>query len=178
MEEMKKGLIHLYCGDGKGKTTAAVGLAVRCAGGGGKVLFYQFLKDGTSGEISVLKKIDGVDVVDGYREIKFSKFMTDNEITEAKKYYSSEFSKIVDIIFEKNYDLLVLDEITHAVNNKYVSIYEVIKFLEIKPFGLEVVLTGRNPHKRFCELADYVSEVLKIKHPFDLGIKSRKFIEK
>jgi len=178
MKEKRKGLVHVYCGDGKGKTTAAVGLAVRCAGGGGKVLFYQFLKDGTSGEIAALKKIDGVDVIDGYVEVRFSKFMTDDDIIKAKKYYRSDFHKIIDKVFEKDYDLLVLDEVTHAVNNEYILIDELMRFLENKPYDLEVVLTGRNPHNMLCDFADYVSEILKIKHPFDLGIKARKFIEK
>ncbi len=176
MEE--KGLVHIYFGDGKGKTTAAVGLAVRCAGGGGKVLFYQFLKDGSSGEISVLKMIDGIDVIDGYRDIKFSGLMTESEVLKAKKYYRSQFQNISEKVSKQNYDLLVLDEIFHAVNKEYILFDELFGFLKNRPFGLEVVLTGRDFDKRFYDLADYISEILKIKHPFDKGLAARKMIEK
>ena len=173
-----KGLIHIYFGDGKGKTTAAVGLCVRCAGGGGKVLFYQFMKDGSSGEIDVMKKIDGVDVIDGYRKSKFSKDMTDEEKREAKLYYTKRFEDIINRVNNEKFDLLILDEAINAINNNYISLDRMIEFLNNKPFGLEVVLTGRKPDRKLFGIADYVSDILKIRHPFDRGIGSRKMIEK
>lgn len=173
-----KGLIHIYFGDGKGKTTAVTGLSVRCAGGGGKVLFCQFLKDGSSGEINVLKKIDGISVVDGYGKIKFVKYMTEDEKKSAEAFYKNQFDNIINMVNEKEFDLLILDEIIDAVNIGFVSFDKIIEFLENKPFGLEVALTGRKPDKRLFDIADYVSDILKIKHPFDKGISSRKMIEK
>ncbi len=172
-----RGLIHIYCGDGKGKTTAAAGLAIRCAGGGGKVLFYQFLKDGTSGEINVLKSLDNVEVVDGYRSSKFSFNMTDEEKRLAAEGYEKDFEYIANRVSKKHFDVLVLDEILHGINLKYLSLERVLEFLINKPEGLEVIMTGRNPDKKLIDISDYVSEIVKVKHPFDKGIVARKYIE-
>ena len=84
-----KGLVHVYFGDGKGKTTSSIGLAVRCAGGGGKVLFFQFLKDGSSGEINGLKNIDGIEVGNFPDSVKFTSLMTNEERKQAKEFYCS-----------------------------------------------------------------------------------------
>lgn len=172
-----KGLVHIYCGDGKGKTTAATGLAVRCAGGGGKVLFYQFLKDGTSNEINILRNIDNIDVMDGYKKTKFYRDMSQTEKAEAKEYYIKQLENISQIIVQKDYDLLVLDEALHAVNMGFIPLETMVSFIKNKPLGLELVLTGRNPNKELLELADYVSDICKIKHPFDKGIMARNLIE-
>lgn len=173
----RKGLIHIYCGDGKGKTTAAVGLAIRCAGGGGNVLFYQFLKNGKSSEIAALKRINEIELIDGYEGIKFSFNMTDDEKKIAADYYTLKFKEIVNKVNEKNYDMLILDEAVNAINLGYISIDSILAFLINKPFGLEVIMTGRNPDKKLMALADYISEIVKIKHPFDIGIEARKLIE-
>lgn len=172
-----KGLVHIYCGDGKGKTTAAVGLSIRCAGGGGKVLFYQFLKDGSSSEINILKNIENIEVIDGYESAKFYNKMTDDEKIKSGIYYREKFNKIINMVKNKDYDLLVLDEIIYAVNLKYINSCDVVNFINLKPYGLEVVLTGRNPDDNIISCADYISEIKKIKHPFDNGIMARKLIE-
>lgn len=171
------GLIHIYCGDGKGKTTACVGLALRCAGGGGNVLFYQFLKDGSSGELSGLKQMDNIDVMEGYLKSKFSFLMNDKEIAEAKAYYTDKFKEIYQKAGSGKYQLLVLDEALHAVNLGYISLESMLDFLKEKPEHLEVVLTGRNPKEALCEVADYITEMKKVKHPFDKGIGARHLIE-
>ncbi len=174
---MDKGLVHIYCGDGKGKTTAAAGLAIRCAGGGGRVLFYQFLKDGRSGEINVLKNIDNITVVEGYSEIKFSCNMTEEEKNAAKQHYTEKLRELKDRVSCQNYDMLVLDEACGALSLGYISKEDLLLFIKNKPVGLELVLTGRNPCESLIENADYVSEIKKIKHPFDKGISARKYIE-
>lgn len=174
---MEKGLIHIYCGDGKGKTTAALGLAIRCAGGGGKVLFYQFLKDGTSSEINILKEIKNIDVIEGYKKTKFYNQMTDAEKKEAAEYYNNKFDEIVLAVKSNNYDLLILDEFTYAINFNYITVEKFIDFIKTKPQGLEIALTGRNPCDAICNCADYISEVIKIKHPYDKGITARRLIE-
>jgi cob(I)alamin adenosyltransferase len=172
---MEHGLVHIYCGDGKGKTTAAVGLSVRCAGGGGKVLFYQFLKDGTSGELTVLNLLDGIKVFDGCKCNKFIFNMTDEEKAELKAGYTTDFKKLVEMACD--YDMLVLDEAVHAVNFGLLPIELLLDFLENKPKALEVVLTGIKPDRRLTDIADYVSSIVKVKHPFDKGIGARKYIE-
>ena len=172
------GLIHIYCGDGKGKTTAAVGMAVRCAGGGGKVLFFQFMKGNTSGELAVLNEIPNVTVLSGYGSIKFSFDMDESEKAAAKKYYENRFREITGIARKQYFQMLILDEIFPAITCGLIGKAEVLDFLKSKPEHLEVVLTGRDPPPEFFTLADYISEIRKIKHPFDRGVPARKLIEK
>jgi len=172
------GLIHIYCGDGKGKSTAATGLAIRCLGGGGRVYYYQFLKDGTSGELNVLKRLDGIKVADGYKQTKFTFQMNDVEKKNTRIHYHKEFEKIVAEVSSGKYQLCILDEVLHAINSDFIDLESMIHFLKNKPDNLEVVLTGRNPKSELCEIADYITEMAKLKHPFDKGIPARKLIEK
>ena len=171
------GLIHIYHGDGKGKSTAACGLAIRCAGGGGKVLYYQFMKSGKSGEIALLKQIKGIKVVEGRKDSKFSFRMSEEEKKLSKEYYMSRFNEIKKETESGDYNLLVLDEALHAVNNEFVPLDVMLEFLADKPANLEVVLTGRNPGKELTDIADYVTMMKKEKHPFDKGIGARLLIE-
>ena len=155
-----KGLIHIYCGDGKGKTTAATGLAIRGAGYLMKVIFVQFMKDGSSNELKILNDIDNIDVMVCRKHLGFSWNMDD----EKKKIAEQEYS-------------IIFDEIMSALSCKFVSEEKVLKFLKEKPEKLEVIMTGRNPSQELIDKADYVSEVKKIKHPFDKGVSSRIGIE-
>ena len=173
---MSIGMVHVYCGDGKGKTTAAMGLALRCAGNGGKVYIYQFLKNGSSGECSGLNGIEGVTMAEGFQSAKFVWNMNEEEKAEAAAYYKNKFREITALVRD-GYDMLILDELRAAVGYDFVPIGEVLSFLKSKPDGLEVVMTGRNPDERLIEAADYVSEIRKIKHPYDKGIQARKGIE-
>lgn len=169
-------MIHLYCGDGKGKTTAAMGLALRCAGNGGRVYIYQFLKNGSSGECALLRDIEGVSVGECFPQAKFVWNMSAEEKSEAAHYYRKKFKEITELVRD-GYDMVVLDELMAAVGYDFVPIGEVLDFLENRPEGLEVVMTGRNPDARIMDAADYVSEIRKIKHPYDKGIQARKGIE-
>lgn len=172
------GLIHLYEGDGKGKTTAAVGLSVRCAGNGGSVLFTQFLKDGTSGEISVLKKIPQITVFSATEKFGFTFRMTEEEKKAAVAYYTNYLKEIGQLVRKEHYDLLVLDEAVGACSSGMIKEEELLSFLDHRPDGLEVVLTGRNPSAALRERSDYDSEIRKEKHPFDRGITGRDGIER
>ena len=172
---MKKGLVHIYCGDGKGKTTAAVGLAIRCAGSGGKVLFAQFLKNGTSGEIDILRKTENITIAPFYENIKFSFKMSDTEKKEACDAYTAiieNIQKTADM-----YDMIILDEIIHAVNKGIVGYDTLNGLIASTQAKTEIVLTGRDPSKELCAAADYITEMKKIKHPYDKGVKARKMIE-
>lgn len=171
------GLIHLYYGDGKGKTTAAMGLAIRCCGSGGRVFIVQFLKGDNSGERKVLETIPNISLQKGYEGIKFNKYMNEKEKEHVKQYYRKQLNIIRDIIQKQELQLLILDEIIDTVNLNFLEEKEIIRFLKNKPQSLEVVMTGRNPKESFVELADYVSNMQKIKHPFDNGITARKGIE-
>ena len=103
------GLIHIYCGDGKGKTTAAVGLAIRYAGAGGSVLFYQFMKPETSSERPILSQIPQITVLSGYTISKFSFRMTAQEKADAAVGYQQQFAEIVQLVQQKKYGMLSLD---------------------------------------------------------------------
>ena len=172
-----KGCIHIYTGDGKGKTSAATGLAVRVAGTGGRVLFSQFLKDGKSGELSVLETIDGIDVDVCGECFGFSFAMSEETKSQAKEAYTNYLRRILKCAVDESYGLLVLDEIIATCNLGFVDQAELITFLENKPDTLEVAMTGRNPAQELVDLADYVSEIKKIKHPYDQGILARKGVE-
>ncbi len=169
--------IHIYTGDGKGKTSAAVGLAVRYAGQGGKVLFAQFLKDGSSGEIEALRKIPGITVFPCTKKFGFSFLMSEEEKREAIACYTAYLQEILGKAVFEGYGLLILDEAIAAYNLQFFHTQSLLDFLESRPEALEVVLTGRNPADELVELADYVSEIQKVKHPFDAGLPARKGIE-
>lgn len=172
------GLIHIYCGDGKGKTTAAVGLAVRCAGRGNKVLLVQFLKSRDSGELYSLAKLPDIEVMRGKESKKFTFQMNEEEKHALLIEHNKMFEQILAKIKNGGYSLLILDEVIGALNAKVFEMPKLIEFLRHKPENLEVVLTGRNPAPELVEIADYVSEMRKVKHPMDKGIMAREGIEK
>ena len=176
---MELGLIHIYCRDGKGKTTAAMGLGMRAVGREKKVLLTQFLKDNETGELNSIEKLgENFEVFKGVPVKKFFKFMSVEEQEETRTEHGERFKKITNKAIADNVDLLILDEIIASINLELVPLSEVIEFLKNKPIGLEVVLTGRNPDNKLIELADYVSEIKAIKHPYEKGINSRIGIEK
>lgn len=172
------GLIHIYCGDGKGKTTAAVGLAVRCAGRGNKVLLVQFLKSRESGELYSLAKLPDIEVMRGKESKKFTFQMNEEEKHALLIEHNKMFEQVLAKIKNGGYSLLILDEVIGALNAKVFEMPKLIEFLRHKPENLEVVLTGRNPAPELVEIADYVSEMRKVKHPMDKGIMAREGIEK
>ncbi|MGE4549420.1 MAG: cob(I)yrinic acid a,c-diamide adenosyltransferase [Intestinibacillus sp.] len=173
----EQGLIHLYCGDGKGKTTAAMGLALRCVGRGRHVVIAQFLKDGTSGECFALAKLGNVTLLHANPYSKFSNSMTDGERRETAEAVACAFREACARAVQENARLLVLDEVCAAVACGFFEENEVITFLDQKPESLEVVLTGRNPSEMLQAKADYISEIIKRRHPFDQGIPAREDIE-
>lgn len=171
------GMIHIYEGDGKGKTTAATGLSVRFAGTGGKVVFTQFLKRNDSGELVILEQIENICLLRCEKSFGFTFRMTPEKKQEAAEYYNAHLKKVLAEAVEKQAGLLVLDEVLDAYNSDMISHEVLLKFLKEKPQEMEVVLTGRNPAEELLELADYVTFMEKRKHPYDKGIGARKGIE-
>lgn len=169
------GLIHIYCGDGKGKTTAAVGLAVRAAGSGKKVLVLQFFKDGKSSEFRALEAVEGIEVIPQTRRFGFSWTLTDREKAEAAEYYSG----LLETAFARaeGCGLLVLDEAMSACSTRMIDEERLLELLRQKPEELEVVMTGRDPSAALLDAADYVTEMCKRKHPFEKGVPARRGIE-
>lgn len=175
------GLVHIYCGDGKGKTSAACGLAVRMAGCGNRVMIARFLKTDESGETAVLKQIPQIEVLPCEKEFGFVFAMDEETKKEAAEYNTELFRKAAagaeNMCRETGFCLLVLDEIMAAMNLGMVPEEEVLAFLKSRPENLEVVLTGRDPSEKIRETADYISEVKKVRHPFERGISARFGIE-
>ena len=169
------GLIHIYCGDGKGKTTAALGLALRAAGSGKSVLLLQFFKDGKSSEFAALSHVPGIEVVPQTRAFGFSWTLSAEEKKAAGEYYSG----LLEDAFRRaaEYGLLVLDEAMSACATGMIDETRLLELLREKPEGLEIVLTGRNPSKNLVDASDYVTEMKKIRHPYERGIAARKGIE-
>ncbi|MDD6214694.1 MAG: cob(I)yrinic acid a,c-diamide adenosyltransferase [Firmicutes bacterium] len=170
---MENACIHIYYGDGKGKTTASVGLALRCCGRGFKVGFTSFLKNFKSGElINAPFKVFSDYPVEGF-------WYTFDEAKRAK--VRSDALKNLDEVFSaakaEKLDLLVLDEVLNAVTLGCLSEDTLIKYLDNKPEGLEVVMTGRSTTEKLSKMADYISEIRAVKHPYDRGQKSRLGIE-
>lgn len=171
------GLIHIYCGDGKGKTSAAIGLAVRAAGSGMNVLFARFLKNEFSGELKILDEITRIKVLHLERSYGFFQTLNKEEQKEVREMYAGLWMRIVEETEQGSWDVLVIDEFMAAYRYGLIDRDESLRFLRGKPEYLEVVLTGRDPDQSLVELADYVSEIRKVKHPFDRGIRARKGIE-
>lgn len=171
------GLIHIYCGDGKGKTTAATGLALRAAGSGMKVLFARFLKNESSGELQILDRIPEIEVMHLPKSFGFYRTLSAGEKAEMKQMYEELWIQIEAKSATGLYQMLVIDELMAAYQYHLVDKERVVRFLKEKPEALEVVLTGRNPSDEIIALADYISEIKKIRHPYDQGILARKGIE-
>lgn len=169
---MDKGLVHLYCGDGKGKTTAAMGLALRALGQGMQVVVVQFLKNGTSGELEPLKKI-GATVFSGKPGAKFTFQMNAEEKAQATEENNARLAEAL----QQPCDLLILDEICAARNSGMLDEALAKQAVLERPQHREVVLTGRNPEAWMVEAADYITEMQPRRHPYEQGIPARKGIE-
>ena len=170
------GLVHLYCGDGKGKTTCVMGLTTRASGSGKKVLLHQFLKNNDSSERKIIEKLPGVTVIPTLPMDKWTFQMNEEELNALHRQNDQMLDYLISMSGE--YDMLVMDESLYAIDSNLLTEDKMIDFLEHKPEHLEVVLSGRNPSERMIDHADYVSEICKRKHPFDKGIASRVGIEK
>ena len=175
---MTKGLTHIYTGDGKGKTTAAMGLAIRALGAGLKVRIFQFCKNQLTGELNSIGKIAPGIVRRADCPVK--KFVWD--MTEAEKSDWSEaqqalFDEACDAACDKDVDLVVLDEALGAASEGALGVDQLAYLIAHKYRGTELVLTGRNAPAKLIELADYVTEMHMIKHPYAAGVQARKGIE-
>ncbi|MBR3243003.1 MAG: cob(I)yrinic acid a,c-diamide adenosyltransferase [Parasporobacterium sp.] len=175
----ESGLIHIYTGEGKGKTTAGLGLCLRAAGCDLKVLIARFLKNNDSAELKAFARFPNVEIVPNETTFGFSRSWKDDpeRKQQAKEYYSAMLETAIKKAVSGYYDILLLDEILASVRLEVVERDVLISFLKTKPENLEVIMTGRDPLPELIDLADYVSEIKKIKHPFDQGIIARRGIE-
>ena len=169
-------LIHVYTGDGKGKTTASIGLSVRALGRNFKVKIYQFFKSDFSGELDILNKL-GIETIQCNSQKKASWTMNDNELEILKNDTLLAWDIINKEIKLKKFDLIILDEINHALHRNFISEKQV-NDLFYNNASTELVFTGRNAPQWLIEKADYVTEMKLHKHPMENGITARIGIEK
>lgn len=169
-----KGLVHVYTGDGKGKTTAAIGLGIRAVGAGLRVHMIQFMKGRRYSEIDALEKIPGFTVIQFGRDEFVSKKkpeQIDIDLAQKGLAYARE-------VLQKNeYDVVILDEINVAVDYRLLSLTDVLDLINMKPDAMELILTGRYAKPEIVQQADLVSEMLEIKHPYQKGVPCRKGID-
>jgi len=170
-----KGLIEVYTGNGKGKSTAAFGLALRASGRGLKSIIIQFMKQGnTYGEHFAIEKIENIEIVSfGTPRFVNLKNPSKEDIDLVNEAF--EFSK--KTINDGKYDIVILDEINIALHFKLLEIGKAIDLLKNKPENVEIVLTGRSAPQELIDIADLVSEIIEIKHPYQKGIGAREGIE-
>ncbi|MFX0014700.1 MAG: cob(I)yrinic acid a,c-diamide adenosyltransferase [Promethearchaeota archaeon] len=175
IKKCQLGLIHVISGNGKGKTTSALGLALRAAGHGFRSLIIQFMKKGWDyGELKVIKNIPEITVLQyGTPEFIDKENPKKIDLDEAK----AALDRARIAITDENWDILILDEINVALDFKLISENEVIDIIKQKPKNLELVLTGRDASNEIIELADYYTEICERKHPYQRKILARKGVE-
>lgn len=175
-EKTKKGLIIVHTGDGKGKTTAALGLAFRALGQGFKVAMIQFIKGLTHyGELEAAKAFPNFELIPMGRG--FLRIGAEEPLPEDVELAHEALRLGQEKIHSGQYQLIILDEIGYAIHYKLIGLEEVLALLRAKPKDLHLVLTGRNMPPEVIELADLVTEMMPIKHPFERGVKAQRGIE-
>jgi len=174
VDEMIKGLIQVYTGDGKGKTTAALGLALRAAGRNMKVLIVQFMKKWDYGELHSVKLIPNITLETfGTKEFIYKGKAKKIDYEEAEK----AFSFGIKGMQSGNYDIVIFDELNMALYYELLDLKEVVKKMKEKPQNVEIVITGRRAPEEIIEIADLVTEMKEIKHPYQKGVEARRGIE-
>ena len=165
---MEKGLIHLYTGEGKGKTTAAVGLAVRAAGAGKRVTFLQFMKGRDTGELHALDQLPGIEILRSEKDFGFYFQMAEEQKAELTRIHNALLEQALARTMAGEADVIVLDE---------ACLKRLLSRTDDKPYFPEIVCTGRDPQKWLADCADYVTRMECVRHPFDRGIGAREGIE-
>ena len=171
---LEKGYVHVYNGPGKGKTTAALGLGLRAAGAGLKVYMIQFMKGRRYSELDSVEHLSNFTIVQYGRDEFVSKEKPEQvDIDLAQQ----GFAHAKEIIKNGKYDMVILDELNVAVDYNLIALDDVLKLIEEKPEKVELVLTGRDAHPELVKIADVVTEMLEIKHPYQKGVTARKGID-
>lgn len=174
-ETATKGLVELFTGNGKGKTSAALGIALRAAGQGCRVYIIFFMKgEFPYGEQKVLSDLPNVD----FARYGFESFVDPTNVRpEEKEEAQKALAASEQAIHSKKYDIVILDEVNVAAAWKLINVNDVIKLINSRPVDMDLILTGRYADPRVIELADLVTDMVKIKHPYDKGIPSRRGID-
>jgi len=174
-ESMKKGYVHILTGNGKGKTTAALGLSIRAAGAGMKVYFAQFIKKGDYSEIKALRRFSDQITV---RQFGLGRFTDHNPTLEDIQAARSGLEQVKQVMADNNHDIIILDEANVAVKFGLFAVQDLINLIVHKPYEMELVITGRYASPRLIDMADMVTEMKPIKHYYLKGVEARVGIEK
>lgn len=174
------GFLHVYTGNGKGKTTASIGIAIRFLGSGGDVILVQFLKGRLSGEVSFLEEVKKVKIFRLSKDYGFTFSMNE----KVKKLVKEEHNEILKNALkevkktkESNRCLLILDECAGAISEGLLEEADILDIIKKENRGLELVLTGRSFSKKILEKADYISDIRSVRHPMEIGLAAREGIE-
>jgi cob(I)alamin adenosyltransferase len=174
MARLKKGFVHVYTGNGKGKTTAALGLALRAAGAGLKVFVAQFAKGIETGEVKLLAKFPRQITI---KQFGARSFIRGHAVTKDRIRAAEALETVKEVIAAGRYDVVILDELCVVCDLKLISTKTVLDIITGRPGYMEVIITGRNAPKEIVETADLVTEMKEIRHYFNSGVKARKGIE-
>jgi cob(I)alamin adenosyltransferase len=176
MKAIGRGYIHIYTGNGKGKTSAALGLALRAAGRGFKTIIVQFMKGRHYGELDAVKKMEGLVTIEQFGHPTFCRFADTPDPADVKRAQSA-LSRVQELMGSRSCDIIVADEIITAVLFKLVKEEDVLEVMRTKPEGIELVLTGRGATELMTEAADLVTEMREVKHYYSKGVEAREGIE-
>jgi len=178
MGKLNNGYVQIYTGDGKGKTTAALGLALRAVGNGYTVFMVQFLKSSKTGEIESIKKLAPFFNIFRFEKKRgFFWTLKDEEKIELKEEVQKAYEFCKEALKEEKCDILIMDEVMGALSNKLISEEQLLELIKIKPDNIELILTGRNAPKAIVDKANLVTEMKDVKHYFNEGVPSREGIE-
>lgn len=173
---LQQGFIQVYTGNGKGKTTAAIGLAVRALGHGFKVYFAQFMKDFPYGELNILRQFSPQIEIRNWGNDRFV-FQKQTPSLELIAEMSKGLNEALNAMLSEQFDLLILDEVLVSIYFKLFKVEQIVNFLRQKPKTVEVILTGRYCPQEIIKMADLVTEMQEVKHYYQSGIMARKGIE-
>lgn len=170
---MEKGYVHVYTGNGKGKTTAAFGLALRAAMAGKKVYIGQFIKDMKYSETKIAEIVDGITI----EQLGRGCFIVDPPEAEDRRYAEMALCRCSEILSSGRYDVVILDEINIAFHYELIDASKVIEAIKHRTPHVEVVLTGRYAPESIIDMADLITEMREVKHYYSQGVLSRKGID-
>lgn len=171
------GLIHIYCGNGKGKTTSALGLAMRASGAGMKVHIIQLMKGSDTSELASIEQLSNITIARPQKNYGFTRSMSEADRSEITVCHNEMLLDAFEKMLSGEFEMLIIDEFFAGYNNELVDKTLAEKIVFEKSENCELVLTGRNPPENFIAAADYVSEIIAVKHPYEKGITARKGIE-
>lgn len=175
MVSIRKGFLQVYTGNGKGKTTASLGLALRAIGHQHKVMMIQFMKGSNYGELTSAEKYLSLLTIEQYGLETF--IDRDNPTPRDVELAQKGFSRAREVLIEGSHDVVILDEINVALDYNLVSLEQVMELINLRQPCVELIMTGRNAHEKIIEAADLVTEITLFKHYFYQGIKAREGIE-